>query len=85
LKYWLGALFGCNILFVIPSEARNLLFGAAGKGKGLMERHFEKDLNKMKERLLWSAAACCRFSAGRTTQLGLVESFRLDSIAAARN
>jgi hypothetical protein len=27
-----------------------------------MERHFEKDLNELKERLLWSAAACCRFS-----------------------
>jgi len=27
-----------------------------------MERHFEKDLNELKERLLWSAGACSRFS-----------------------
>ena len=40
-------------LIVIPSAARNLLFGSEKLREGFMERHFEKDLNEMKERLLW--------------------------------
>jgi len=41
----------------VAGEAMNLRLGSWDLGKDLMERHFEKDLNEMKERLLWRAAS----------------------------
>ncbi len=50
-----------------------------------MERHFEEDLNEMKERLLWSAAACCRFSGRYHPSLGSASKYALNSIPTKRN